>query len=218
MMDLAKYLDNANHNASSTEADIRKVCQEVKEYGFNSAFVNPCWVAFARGVLGNDGKVGTVVSYPLGQDTTESKINACLDCQKDGADELDVSANVGWLKESRDDNYLGELIKITRAVKNQNPKTVVKFIIEACLLTEQEIKRASEYVLQSGADFVKTTSGFGNRDAKVEYVKTIESVIQNKIRIKAAGGIKTAKQVREYIEAGADRIGTSRAVEIITSS
>lgn len=214
---LAPYLDFANHNAQSTEAEIRELCQKVREYGFNAAFVNPCWVKFAREQLGRQGKVGTVVAFPLGQETTESKIALALEAIKNGADELDISTNVGWLKEGREDDYLGELIKIVRAIKEKNPKIIVKFIIEACLLTADEIKQAAYLVMQSGADFVKTTSGFGSHDAKIEYVKVIKQVVGDRIRIKAAGGIRTAEQVREYLTAGADRIGTSRAIEIVTS-
>ena len=213
---LAPYLDFANHSAQSTEAQIRELCQKVVQYGFNAAFVNPCWVKFARQQLGNKGKVGTVVAFPLGQDTTEAKIAAALDAVHNGADEIDVSANVGWLKEGRDDDYLGELSQIVAAVKKENPQAIIKFIIEAYFLTEAEIKQAAHLVMQSGADFVKTTSGFGPRDAKIEYVKAIKTVVGDRVRIKAAGGIKTAEEVRAYLAAGANRIGTSKAVEIVS--
>lgn len=215
--DLAQYLDNAVHKATATEADVRKVCEEVLQYGFNAAFVNPCWVNFAKSLLKDNGKVGAIVSFPIGQDTTESKILSCLDLIKKGADELDISANVGWLKEGRDDDYFGEFLAVVKAVKKENSRKIVKFIIEACYLTEEEIKKAAHFVLQSGADFVKTTSGFGDNDAKIEYVEIIKSVVGDKIKVKAAGGIKTADEVRKYLAAGACRIGTSRAVEIVES-
>ena len=214
-MNLAKFLDHANHRTVSTKTDIQKLCNEVLKYSFNSAFVNPCWVKFAREILGNKGKVGTVISFPIGQDSTEIKLTGALEAINNGADELDISTNIGWLKANKDENYLREMVKLTKAAKKGNSRIIVKFIIEACLLTKNEIKKASHYVLQSGADFVKTTSGFGSRDAKIEYVKIIKSVVQDKIKIKAAGGIKNAKQVKEYIAAGADRIGTSKAVEIV---
>jgi len=215
---LAPYLDFANHSAQSTEAQIRELCQKVVQYGFNAAFVNPCWVKFARQQLGDRGKVGTVVAFPLGQDTPEAKVAAALDAIKNGADEIDVSANVGWLKEGKEDDYFGELTQIVKAAKRENPSVIVKFIIEAYFLTEEEIKQAAYLVMQSGADFVKTTSGFGPRDAKIEYVKAIKSVVGDRVRIKAAGGIRTAEQVKEYLAAGADRIGTSRAVEIVSQA
>jgi len=214
--DLAKFLDNANHNATSTKEQIEKVCREVLEHGFNAAFVNSCWVNFAKEIMGDQGKVGTVVSFPLGQDSTEAKINSCLAVVNDGADEVDVSANVGWLKAGENELYLSELRDIVRAVRDKKEDEIIKFIIEAYFLDESEIKRASKMVMEAGADFVKTTSGFGPRDAKIEYVKTIKSVVGDQVMIKAAGGISNADQVREYIAAGANRIGTSKAVEIIT--
>ncbi len=213
--DLAKFLDHANHNAESTGVEIEKLCREVLEYGFNAAFVNSCWVEFAKSILRENGKVGTVVSFPLGQDSTEAKINSCLALIGDGADELDVSANVGWLKSGMDEKYFTELQDIVRAVRNRKEETIVKFIIEAYFLDAKEIKRASKMVMDSGADFVKTTSGFGPRDAKIEYVKLIKEVVGDKVKIKAAGGIATAEQVREYLTVGACRIGTSKAVEIV---
>lgn len=215
--DLAKHLDNAVHKATATEADVRRVCEEALQYGFNAAFINPCWVSFAKSILGDKGKVGTVISFPIGQDTTESKVLSCMDLVGKGVDELDISANVGWLKEGKDDRYLGELLEIVKAIRRESTKVIVKFIIEACYLTNDEIKKASHFVLQSGADFVKTTSGFGDNDAKIEYVDLIKSVVGDRIRIKAAGGIKTKEDVEKFIAAGADRIGTSRAVEIIKS-
>lgn len=215
---LAKFLDNANHSATSTKEQIEKVCREVLEYGFNAAFVNSCWVEFAKSILGKKGKVGTVVSFPLGQDSTEAKINSCLSLIGDGADELDISANVGWIKSGMDQQYFSELQDIVRAVRSRKEDTVVKFIIEAYFLDEAEIKKASKMVMDTGADFVKTTSGFGPRDAKIEYVKIIKEVVGDKVKIKAAGGISTAKQVKEYLDAGACQIGTSKAVTIVTES
>ena len=215
---LAPYLDFANHKAQSTADQVREVCRQVIKYGFNAAFVNPCWVKLAREELAEKGKVGTVVAFPLGQDTTEAKISAVLGVIEQGADEVDVSANVGWLKEGREEDYLDELIQVVRAAKRLKPAVVIKFIIEAYFLDPAEIKQAAHLVMQSGADFVKTTSGFGPRDAKIEYVKLIKSVVGDRVKIKAAGGIGTAAEVRAYLAAGADRIGTSKAVAIVTSS
>lgn len=212
---IAALLDFANHKAVSSEEEILDLCQKVKQFGFNAAFVNPCWVKRARKFLGKKGKVGTVISFPLGQETTQTKITAVLESIQNGANEVDVSSNIGWLKEGRKEDYLTEMMKIVKAAKKEKPGTVVKFIIEACLLTDEEIREASYLVLQSGADFVKTTSGFGPRDAKIKYVKIIRQAIGNEIKIKAAGGISTYQQVKEYLTAGASRIGTSRAVEII---
>ncbi len=215
-MDIAKSIDHANHSAQSTEEEIKKLCNEVKKYGFNAAFVNSCWVKLAREHLGDEAKVGTVVSFPLGQDSTESKVSAALQAVEDGADEIDVSANVGWLKSGQTDKYLNELKQVVTAVKTEDNSKIVKFIIEAVFLTKEEIKQASKLVLESGADFVKTTSGFGPRDAKVEFVETIREAVGNKIKVKAAGGIHNRQEFNQFINAGADRIGTSAGAAIIT--
>lgn len=212
---LAQFLDHANHSPLSQEAEIKNLCQEVLEYGFNAAFVNPCWVSFAKSILGDKGRVGTVVSFPLGQDDLETKINASLEAIKNGADELDISSNIGLLKSGREEEYLGEMMALARAIKEKNNLVVVKFIIEAVFLSPEEIKKASELVLQSGADFIKTTSGYGPNDAKLEFVEIIKSVVADQIKIKAAGGIDRAEEVRQYLEAGASRIGTSKAVAIV---
>lgn len=213
---LAKYIDHANHKAVSTKQDIIKLCDEVKQYGFNSAFVNSYWVKFAKERLGENHKVGTVISFPLGQDSTEAKINAISQAMIDGADELDVSSNLGLLKQGSENEYLEELVKLVKVVKQKDPNKIIKFIIEAVLLNNEEIKIASRLVLKSGADFVKTTSGFGPRDAKLEFVKIIRNAVGNEIKVKAAGGIHTREEVEKYLEVGADRIGTSAGVAIIT--
>lgn len=216
MDDIAKFIDHANHSAQSTEEEIKKLCDEVKEYSFNAAFVNSCWVKFAREELGEEAKVGTVVSFPLGQDSTAAKISGVLRALKDGADEVDVSANVGWLKSGRKDLYLDEMKQIVNEVRLIGEEKIVKFIIEAVFLSREEIRTAAKLVLESGADFVKTTSGFGPRDAKLEFVRIIRKVVDDKIRVKAAGGIHNREEFDKFIKAGADRIGTSAGVAILT--
>ena len=160
---LASYLDLANHHPDSTVREIESLCQAVFKHGFNSAFVNPRYVAYAknyaRSNLGKELKVGTVVSFPIGQDTLKTKIEAVRDVAHNGADEIDVSADVGLLKAGRFDNYLAELINLVETAKDREKPAVIKFIIETGFLTDAEIKKASELVLQSGADFVKTCSG-----------------------------------------------------------
>ena len=161
--DLAPFLDLANHHANATFADIKDICDKVKKYGFNAAFVNPCYVSFARQKMGPGGKVGTVVSFPLGQDELEIKIAAAKSAALNGADELDVSLNVGLIKAGQWDESLEEMQRIVREVKTVNQKKIVKFILETGYLTNDEIKKAAVLVLKSGADFVKTNSGMGPR-------------------------------------------------------
>lgn len=212
---MAKYLDLANHHQDTTPEAIGKLCEEVKKYGFNSAFVNPCYLSLARELLGNEGKVGTVISFPLGQDTQNTKILAAIDAVKKGADELDICMNVGLFKGGESEKALEEMKAVVQAVKDMKATAIVKFIIETGFLTDEEIKKASQLVLESGADFVKTNSGMGPRGASLEDVKLIKEAIGDKIKIKVAGGIDTLKEATDFIQAGVDRIGTSKAVEII---
>jgi deoxyribose-phosphate aldolase len=212
---LAQYLDLANHHQDATPEAIGKLCEMVKKYGFNSAFVNPCYLPLARELLGDKGKIGTVISFPLGQDTKNTKILAAIDAVKKGADELDVCLNVGLLKGGEREKVLEEMKAIVQAAKDVKATVIVKFIIETGLLTSEEIKKSSQLVLESGADFVKTNSGFGPRGASLQDVEIIRQAVGDKIKIKVAGGIDTLKEATDFIQAGVDRIGTSKGVEII---
>lgn len=212
---LASYLDLANHHPEATPADVRRVCDHVLKYGFHAAFVNPYYVRFAREMMGEKGLVGTVVSFPLGQDTKDAKILSAIGSVRNGADELDISMNVGLFLGNEKDKVLDEMRSIVVAAKEIKKLTVVKFIIETGLLTDEEIKAAAELVLASGADFVKTSSGMGPRGASLKDVELIKSAVGGKIKIKVAGGIDTLQEAMDFISAGADRIGTSHAVEII---
>ncbi len=220
---LAKYLDFANHHQNATEKDIRTLCEKVLQYGFHSAFVNPYFVPLAKELLQGRAVAGTVVSFPLGQESQEIKIASALWAVKNGADELDVSMNVGAFKQGHHEKVLEEMKTIVSQVKgirlnydrSQVVVPLVKFIIETGWLTDDEIKKASELVLESGADFVKTCSGMGPRGGTVHDVELIKSVVADKIKIKVAGGITTYQQTIEFIKAGVSRLGTSHAVEIV---
>lgn len=213
---LAPFLDLANHHANATFADIEDICGKVIKYGFNAVFVNPYFVPFAREKMGTAGKVGTVISFPLGQETVNLKIASARSSALAGADEFDVSLNVGQIKSASWDELLGEMQQIVTAVKNIDNQKIVKFILETGYLTDDEIKQASVLVMRSGADFVKTTSGMGPRGATVSDVELIKQATEGKIKIKAAGGVDTYDEAMALINAGAARIGTSKAVEIIT--
>lgn len=213
--DLSAYLDLANHRPQSTPEDIRELCLKVKKYGFHAAFVNPYYVRLAKEAMGDEGAVGAVVSFPLGQETKDTKILAAIGAVRNGADELDVSMNVGLFLGNEKNKVLDEMRSVVCAVKEIKKSAVVKFIIETGLLTPDQIKEASELVLQSGADFVKTCSGMGPRGASLEDIRLIKEAIGDKIKIKVAGGIDTLKEAIDFINGGAARIGTSHAVEII---
>lgn len=211
---LASYLDLANHSQETTPDQIRDLCRKVREFGFHAAFVNPCYLNLTRQLVGPEGTVGTVISFPLGQDSRDIKILAAVDAVRKGADELDICLNVGKFRAGLTDEVLEEMKAIVEAVRGIK-KTVVKFIIETGWLTDEEIKEAAEMVLKSEADFVKTCSGMGPRGASLHDVELIKGVVGDKIKIKVAGGISTCQKAMDFIKAGADRIGTSKAVEII---
>jgi deoxyribose-phosphate aldolase len=212
---LAKYLDLANHHQEATLEKIKSLCAQVLEYGFNGAFVNPVFVADVKAFLLGRAKVGTVISFPLGQETQEIKLAAVAKAIEDGADELDVSLNVGYLKSGLYEESSEEMQKIVQAAKTQKETVLVKLIIEAGCLTDEEIKKASELVLGSGADFIKTSSGFGPRGASLRDVDLIKEAVGEKIKIKVAGGIDTLDEAMAFIDKGVARIGTSGAIKII---
>jgi len=212
--ELAQYLDLANHHPDTTPQEIQALCQKVKKYGFHAAFVNPCYVSLARELM-TDGIVGTVIGFPLGQETQNIKVLAAIEAAKRGADELDVCLNIGLFKAGKEDQVLAEMEAVITAAKNIKGNVLIKFIIETSLLTDEEIKAASQLVLKSGADFVKTNSGFGSRGASLKDVEIIRKEVGGKIKIKVAGGIDTYQEAIAFLEKGANRIGTSKAVEII---
>jgi len=211
---LANYLDFANHHQDATPKDIKELCQKVKKYGFHSAFVNPFYVSLAKETLAN-GIVGTVIDFPLGQETKEIKILASIDAVKKGADELDIAMNVGLFKASEHEQVLEEMKTVVAAAKEIRRTVVLKFIIETSLLTSNEIKKASQLVLQSGADFVKANSGWGRRGSSLKDVDLIREAVGDKVKIKVAGDIDTYREAISFINRGVDRIGTSHAVRII---
>lgn len=211
---LANYLDFANHHQGAQPEQIKELCRQVKEHGFYSAFVNPCYVGLARKLMG-EGKVGTVIAFPLGQETKTIKVAAAVEAIKNGADELDVSMNVGLFKAGKFMEVREEMKQVVQEVKSLKESALVKFIIETGLLSSEEIKKASELVWQAGADFIKTCSGFGPRGAKLSDVDLIKSVVGKQLKIKVAGGVDTKQEAMSFIERGVSRIGTSHAQEII---
>lgn len=217
MNDLAPHLDLANHHADATPEDVRALCANVATYGFNAAFVNPCYITIAKDALGGKAKVGTAFSFPLGQDTLEMKLFAAKEAIRLGADELDIVPNNGLLlAEGGFGQYREELKTVADAARGQRHDIVVKFIIETGFLEEILIKRAAEAILASGADFVKICSGMGPRGASLDDVRLVKEAIGTApINIKVAGGIDTIEEVRGFLAAGAHRIGTSKAVEIM---
>lgn len=211
---LARYIDHTLLKPEASKLEVKKLCQEAAGLGFYSVCVNPAYLDDVVELLrGSKVKVGTVVGFPLGANTPEVKAFEANDAILQGAQELDIVMNIGAFK-SGDLNLVREDIEgvVSSAKRNS---VLVKVIIETAFLSEEEMRIACRLCERAGADFVKTSTGWGPRGATVEDVKLIRSFLSPRIRVKAAGGIRTAAQAVSLIEAGADRIGTSAGVKIM---
>lgn len=208
----SKYIDHTLLKPEAQKAAIEKLCREAKEYDFASVCVNPCWIDVAKKELaGSDVNVCVVIGFPLGAMTTEAKVFEASDAVKKGADEVDMVLNVGKLKDGDDAYVTDEIRKIKEAVGAH----VLKVIIEACLLTDEEKVRACRDAMAAGADFVKTSTGFSAGGATVHDVKLMKETVGDKLKVKAAGGVRTPEEFQAMIDAGAERIGTSHGCELV---
>ena len=219
-MVLNKYIEHTLLKQDATKDEVVKLLKEACEYKFLGVCVNPCNVSLAKQYLkdtgNNEVKVVTVIGFPLGQSTTESKILETIDAVKNGAEEIDMVINCGKLKDGDYDYITEEISKIKAACQNHN----LKVILETDLLTKDEIKTACELCIKGGADFVKTSTGFVKNGvgAKAEDVKLMyETVKAAGLQVKASGGIRDREAAIKMIEAGASRLGTSSGVKIVNS-
>ncbi len=209
---VASIIDHTLLRADATLADIERLCDEAERYGFHSVCVNPYYVKQAKGRLkGTQIKVTSVVGFPLGMDITDVKVFEAMLCAIAGADEVDIVINIGAARDGLWDIVTLDLADVVSATDG----LVHKAIIETCYLNEDEKKAAVEAVLGAGAEFVKTSTGYGTGGATVEDVRLIKNIVGDRAGIKAAGGIKTLNQVKDMVDAGATRIGTSSSVAII---
>jgi len=213
---LADCIDHTLLSATATSEQIRQLCEEAKTYGFHSVSVNPRWVALAAEELhGCKVKVGSVVSLPLGADSTKIKVAQAKDYIFAGADEIDMVADLAAITEG-DAKYLSnQLQAVLKVCHSMRPAVCLKVIIEAAALNREQKIFACQIADKCGVDFVKTSTGMNPAGgATIEDVKLMKESAPN-CKVKAAGGIKTAKQALEMLKAGADRIGTSSGVEIM---
>ena len=211
---LNKYIDHTMLKPDAGEKAIINLCREALEYDFYSVCVNSCYVSLARTHLrGSDIKVSAVTGFPLGAMSSAAKLAETRDSLDNGASEIDVVINIGALKDQRYDYILSELSALAELCHSRN--ALLKVITETCLLTENEITEACRLVMKSGADFIKTSTGFSSGGAEVRDVRLMKKIIGNKIMIKASGGIRTLETAEAMIEAGADRLGCSVSVEIM---
>lgn len=212
-MKLSKYIDHTLLKATATESDITQLCKEAKKYKFYAVCVNSCYVELCKSLLQNSTvKIACVVGFPLGAMDTLAKINETRGALILGADEFDMVINIGFLKDKKYNLVEDEIKKIKKIVGNK----VLKVIIETCYLTDEEIKIATELTVNAGADFVKTSTGFGTAGATIEDIELMKNITQNKIQIKASGGIRDYETAIKYIEKGVTRIGTSNGIQIVT--
>ena len=211
-MKKSKYIDHTLLKPQSTKEQILNLCNEAIEYDFASVCVNPGWVKLCAEKLVNTGvMVCTVVGFPLGATTKETKAFETKQAIENGADEIDMVMNIGALK-SLDYELVTEDIK---AVVDAANGKCVKVILETCLLSDEEIIKACECCVNANATFVKTSTGFSTAGANPHVVEVMVKAVEGKCKVKAAGGVRTPEDLDKMIEIGADRIGTSSGIQLI---
>jgi len=214
-MNIAKMIDHTLLKANAKTEDIEKLCNEAKKYEFASVCINPAFVELSYKLLKDtDVKVCTVIGFPLGANTIETKVFETHDAIKKGATEVDMVINVGMMKSGNYDYVKKEIEEVTKAAKSYGD-IIVKVILETCYLTNEEKVKACEMTVEAGADFVKTSTGFGDGGATVEDIKLMRKVVGENFGVKASGGVRTVEDAKAMIEAGANRIGASAGVKIV---
>ena len=209
--DILRRCDHTLLSQGATWAEIRALCDDGVKYGCASVCIPASYVKQAAEYLGGRLPVCTVIGFPNGYDTTAAKCFEAEDAVRNGADEIDMVINIGWARDGRWEDLLSEI----RAVKAACGGRILKVIIECCLLTEAEKIRLCEIVTESGADFIKTSTGFGGGGATREDVALMAAHVGPKVKIKAAGGIASLEDAADFIALGADRLGTSRVVKAV---
>ncbi len=213
--DLASYIDHTLLAPQTTPADIDRLCDEAKRYGFAAVCVNPVWVKrAARNLRGTPVKVASVVGFPLGANATEIKVMETRKALRDGAREIDMVMNVGLLKQQQYDEVRRDVARVADACREVG--AVCKVILETGLLTDEEKVVASRLAKEGKADFVKTSTGFGPGGATVFDVALMRETVGPAMGVKASGGVKTSEDAQQMIAAGATRIGASAGIAIVT--
>ena len=212
MKNIAKYIDHTCLKSDTTENEIKNLCIEAITYGFASVCVNPIYIPLAvKNLKNKDPKVCSVIGFPLGSISTEMKFAEAMLAIHQGVDELDMVINIGNLKQGNFREINDEVSKIVRA----SADIVIKVIIETCLLNDKEIVKISKLIKNSGADFVKTSTGFSHGGATVQDIRLSRKSVGSNFGVKASGGISSLLDLNNMINAGANRIGTSSGVKIL---
>ncbi len=213
-MDVKEILAHCDHTLlkqESTWAQIKEVCDDGKKYNCASICIPAAYVKACAEYVGNSLKICTVIGFPNGYSTTAVKVFETEDAIHNGADEIDMVINIGWAKDQRWDDILNEI----KAVKASCQGRILKVIVETCLLTEAEKIKLCELVTASGADYIKTSTGFSTGGATREDVALFARHVGPSVKIKAAGGISSMQDAEDFLALGADRLGTSRIVKLV---
>lgn len=211
-MELNKYIDHTLLKPEATKEQITKLCQEARQYDFASVCVNTCYVPLAKQLLaGSDVKVCCVVGFPLGAMDTVSKAFEAKTAVENGAQEVDMVINIGALKDKDYDYVTKDIAAVVEASK----PAIVKVIIEACLLTDEEKVEACKCSMNAKAEFVKTSTGFSTHGATPKDVALMKKTVGNVCKVKAAGGVRSYDDAMKMIEAGADRLGCSAGIKVM---
>ena len=215
-MKLAGMIDHSVLRPESTEDDVKKACELAVGLHLAAVVVNPYHIPITvAGLKGSDVKACSVISFPFGLSATETKLAETSDVLAKGAEEIDVVMNFSALRCAREDYVLNEIRSITALAKGATKKIIVKVILETCYLNEHQKKLGCLLAVKGGADFVKTSTGFGPRGATVEDVRLLRQTVPSSVGVKAAGGIRTAQIAVQMVEAGANRVGTSSTLSIL---
>ena len=213
---LASMIDHAVLRPDSTADEVTKACKIAIDLGLAAVVVNPAYVpTVVNGLKGSTVKACSVISFPFGLSTTDVKLAETRNVLSLGAEEVDMVMNFSALRSNREDYVLNEIRSITSLARTVKKNAIVKVILETCYLNEAQKRQACLLAVKGGADFVKTSTGFGSAGATVEDVRLLKQSVSLETRVKAAGGIRTLDQALQMIEAGADRIGTSSSVSIL---
>lgn len=213
-MDIKEILKHVDHTLllqGSTWEEIKQICDDAMKYETASVCIPPCYVKQAAEYMGDRMAVCTVIGFPNGNVTTETKAFETKDALENGASEIDMVINIGWLKDKKYDLVENEIRKLKEICGDK----ILKVIIETCFLTDEEKIKMCEIVTNAGADYIKTSTGFGGAGATFDDIKLFEEHIGPNVKMKAAGGISSISDAETFLNLGADRLGTSRIVKIV---
>lgn len=208
---ILSHIDHTQLKAFSTWEDIKKLCDEAIEYQTASVCVPPSYIERIQKTYGDKINICTVIGFPLGYNTTEVKVAEVKDAIAKGCNEVDMVINIGDVKNGDFDKVEAEI----RALKEAAGDKILKVIVETCYLSEEEKRKLCQCVTNAGADYIKTSTGFGTGGATIEDIRLFAANIGPDVKMKAAGGVKTRADLEMFLEAGCDRIGTSSAVNML---